>query len=82
MTNIGEQLAGIAALVVGVATISVLVSPKANTTGVIQAAASGFGNVLAVATGPVTGSGGTPNLSYPTASGFGDLGNFSVNGLT
>lgn len=60
----------IAALIVAVAIIALLVSPKANTTGVIQAAASGFGNNLGVAEAPVTGASYTVNLSYPTDSPF------------
>lgn len=58
--------------IIGLAIISVLVSRNANTTGVIQASASGFGNDIAVATAPVTGASFAPNLSYPTSNlGFG-----------
>ena len=86
MNDITKDVAGIAALVIGVAILSVLVSTKSNTTGVIQAAASGFGNILSVATSPVTGGGSAPNLSYPSAAGLGGLsdigiGNFNINGL-
>lgn len=85
MNNITEQLAGIAALVVGVAILSVIVSTKSNTTGVIQAAASGFGNILSVATAPVTGQGGQVNLTYPNSTAqfgsFSGLSSLSVNGL-
>jgi hypothetical protein len=65
-----EATVTIALAVVGVATVSVLVSKNANTTGVIQAGASGFGTALAVAESPVTGAHVTPNLSYP-GGGFG-----------
>lgn len=53
-----------------VALLSVILSNKSNTTGVLQALFSGWGNALGVATAPITGASVTPNLSYPT-SGFG-----------
>lgn len=49
-------MVSIATAIVGVAIISVLVSKNANTTQVIGAATSGFGNDLSVALSPVTGS--------------------------
>lgn len=69
-----EGLITIALAIVGLAMVSVLVSRKANTSGVLQAAASGFGNTLGVAESPVTGSSVAINLSYPSNSlgyGFG-----------
>lgn len=57
-----EALAG---LIVSVALVSVIVSKNAQTPAVIQAAASGFGNNLAVAEAPVTGAQTPINLSYP-----------------
>lgn len=76
-----ETFYSIAALIAGVAILSVLVSNKANTVGVIQSLASGFGNSLAVAQSPVTGASVTPNLSYPSG-GLGDVfGNFGTTGL-
>jgi hypothetical protein len=68
MSEITQALVVIALAIVGVAIVSVLVSRKSNTTGVIQAAASGFGNSLAVATAPVTGASTAINLSYPGES--------------
>lgn len=59
----------IALMVGGLAILSVLVSKNANTTGVIQSLASGYGNDLGVAMSPVTGSSVTVDLSYPTSSG-------------
>jgi len=58
----------IAALIVAVAIVALLVSPKANTAGVIQASASGFANNLGVAESPVTGATYQLNLSYPNES--------------
>lgn len=55
----------IVALIIGVAIVALLVSPKAQTANVIQASASGLGNDLGVAESPVTGSTYQINLSYP-----------------
>ena len=62
----------IVSLIVGVAALSVLLSPKSTTAQVIQSAASGLGNSLATAISPVTGAVVKPNLSYPS-SGFNGL---------
>ena len=45
--------------IVGLATIAVLVSKNANTSGVISAAASGFASDLSAAVSPVTGGSGS-----------------------
>ena len=58
----------VAALIVAVAIIALLVSPKAQTASVIQASGSAFGNSLAVAEAPVTGANTPINLSYPNES--------------
>ncbi len=60
----------IAALIVAVAIVALLVSPKAKTSSVIQASASGFANNLGVAESPVTGATYQINLSYPQDSPF------------
>jgi len=60
----------IAALIVAVAIVALLVSPKAKTSSVIQASASGFANNLGVAESPVTGATYSINLSYPSESPF------------
>ena len=65
MNTLTEGIITIALMIGGIALASVLVSRNANTTGVIQAAASGFGNSLAVAESPVSGASVSPNLSYP-----------------
>jgi len=81
MNNLTDHVAGIFTLIIGVAILALLVSNKANTVGVIQAAASGFGNALSVAVSPVTGASVTPNLSYPsTATGWANLGGFGFAG--
>jgi hypothetical protein len=60
MSEMFKDVTAVAMAIVGVAILAVLVSNRNNTTGVIQAASSGFGNVLGVAMG---GAGGAPSLS-------------------
>ena len=65
-------------LLLVLASLAVIVSKNSNTAGVIQAGASGFGNVLDVAISPVTGATTPPNLSYPGGMGTGNVyGGFS-----
>lgn len=71
MNSITEGAITIALMIGGIALAAVLVSKNANTTGVIQAAASGFGNDIAVAQSPVSGANVSVNLSYPNSSDFG-----------
>jgi len=78
MGQITEMLLTIAMGVIGVAILAILISKNSNTAGVIQASASGFGNVLDVAISPVTGATTPPNLAYPGSSGIGSIsGGFS-----
>ncbi len=55
----GEKIVTIAVAIVGVATLAVLVSKNANTSGVIKASGSAFAEALRAATGPVMGGGGS-----------------------
>jgi hypothetical protein len=72
MNTLTEGIITIALMIGGIALASVLVSRNANTTGVIQAAGSAFGNDLAVAQSPVTGNSFSINLGYPNeTSAFG-----------
>lgn len=64
-----EAAVTILTAIVGVAILSVLVSQKSNTTGVIQAFGSAFTNSLGIAEAPVTGASYTINSAYPTSSG-------------
>lgn len=68
MNNITEAVVTILSAIVGVAILSVLVSPKSQTAQVVQAVASGFGNSLAVAMSPVTGANVSIDTSYPHSS--------------
>ncbi|MFA7335099.1 MAG: hypothetical protein WC130_12530 [Kiritimatiellia bacterium] len=65
MSNLVEAVTTIAIAIVGVAILALIVSPKARTSQVIQASASGFGNSLAVAMTPVTGEHVNIDTSYP-----------------
>jgi len=63
MDEIFKDVTGVAMAIVGVAIIAVLVSKNSQTSGVIQAASSGFGSVLGVAMGGASGSNGS-GLSF------------------
>lgn len=68
MDKLTEATVQVFLAIIGVAILAVLVSKKSNTTGVIQAVASGFGNSLGVAISPVTGSNVHIDTSYPGGS--------------
>lgn len=68
-----EAIVTVFTAIIGVAILSIIVSPKAKTSQVIQAAASGFSNSLATAMTPVTGYPMNINTSYPDQGGFGSL---------
>ena len=51
---------------IGLAMVAILISQKAQTANVVQALASGGGNLISAATAPITGT--TPTLSYPSSS--------------
>lgn len=70
-SHIGEGIVTIFSLIVGIAALSVILSPKATTSKVIQATASGFSNSLATAMSPVTGEHVNINTSYPGSGGYG-----------
>lgn len=55
--------------IVGVATLAVLVSKQANTSGVIQAGSQGLSGLINAAVSPVTGGGSGGGLSVPSFSG-------------
>jgi hypothetical protein len=73
MHPIQETLVTIGSLIIGIAALSVILSPKATTTKVIQATASGFSNALAVAQSPVTGYAVNIDTSYPDSNSFAGL---------
>jgi len=64
----------VAVAIVGVATLAVLVSPKAQTPAVINSAGNAFTNALGAAVSPVTGGTlGSSGLAAPAS-----VGNFAV----
>lgn len=69
MNQFTEGLVTIALAVIGLGVLSVLVSRNATTASVIQASASGLGNVIGVAQSPVTGMRVPIDLSYPGSGG-------------
>jgi hypothetical protein len=69
MNALTEAVVTVALAIVGLAMLSVIVSRKSNTTGVIQSAASGFGNSLGVAMSAVTGEDYSISLAYPNQLG-------------
>jgi PRD1 phage membrane DNA delivery len=74
MNTFTEMLTTIATAIIGLAVVSVLVSKKAQTPAVIQAAGSAFGNTLGVAESPVTGASYNIDLSYPGMDTTGSFG--------
>jgi len=76
MNQFTEALLTIVTGITGVAILALLVSPKARTAEVIQAAASGYGNSLAVAMTPVTGESVNIDTSYPRRNPFENFTNF------
>jgi len=61
----GEKLVTIGVAIVGVATLAVLVSRNANTSGVITAGGNAFATAIRAAVSPVAG-GGNLNGFVPT----------------
>jgi hypothetical protein len=56
MNDIMDKVATVAVAIIGVATLAVLVSKKADTGNVISQAGKAFSSALATAVSPVTGS--------------------------
>lgn len=70
MNTMVEAVVTVALAIAGVAMLSVLVSKKAQTPQVIQAAGSAYSNALGVAISPVTGETYSLNLNYPGSNSF------------
>jgi hypothetical protein len=71
MNSFVEGTVTVALAIVGLGMLSVLVSRKANTAGVLQAGGSAFSNALAVASAPVSGTELHLSLGYPGGSSLG-----------
>lgn len=67
MNEIWSGVVTIAVAIIGVATLSVIVSKQANTAQVISAAGSSFSGALSAAVSPVTGGTG---MAFPSYSQF------------
>lgn len=67
MDHLTNAAVSVMIAIVGLATIAVLVSRNANTSGVVTASGNAFSNALAVAESPVTGGG------MNSFSGFGGM---------
>jgi hypothetical protein len=74
MNTFVEAMVTIVLAIVGLGVVSVLVSKKAQTPQVIQAAGSALGNTMGVAESPVTGATYQINLSYPGQDMTGSFG--------
>lgn len=74
MTPFWEGIVTIAVGFLVVGGFALAVSKNATTSQVIQATASGFGNVLGVAESPVTGANISYNLTYPGTDMSGSFG--------
>jgi hypothetical protein len=55
MNDFWSTLSGVVALIIGLAVVAVVLSPKATTSNVIQSGSSGLANLINAATSPVTG---------------------------
>lgn len=77
-----EAVVTVLIAIVGVAVLALIISPKANTVGVIQSTASGFSNSLATAMTPVTGEKVSIDTSYPNSGGAFSPGNYSLGNFS
>lgn len=73
MNNALEPIVTITTAIIGVAILAVLVSNRANTSGVLTSFGNMFANMLSAATGPVTGAVSAPNVGSGTLGGLGNL---------
>lgn len=70
MTDIGSKIAGFFAAIISLAVIGVILSTRANTTGVLSTVFGGVSNLIGVAISPITGqqiSGLTAGLTGPAS---------------
>ena len=66
--NFWGTISAIALAIVGTATVALIVSKNANTTGVIGATSAAFSNALGVALSPVTGTASASGSVSATSS--------------
>lgn len=70
MDEIWRGVVTIAVAIIGVATLSVIVSKNAQTPQVISSAGNAFANALGAAVSPVSGGMSSVNLGVPLSSTF------------
>lgn len=71
MNTITEAMVTIVGLIIGLAMLSVVLSRKSNTAGVLQAGASGLSNTIGAATASITGEDLPLSFAYPNTLGYG-----------
>jgi hypothetical protein len=71
MNALTEGLVTVLLAIVGLAALSVVLSRNSTTQGVIQAGASGVGNMIGAATASITGEDLPISFAYPNSLGFG-----------
>lgn len=82
MNSLTEAGLSIMLAIIGVAILSVIVSRKSNTAGVLSAFGQSFSNMLSAATAPVTGNAATPNVGGGlSANSLGGIGGLSMGGF-
>lgn len=78
-----EPIVTIVAGIIGVALVAVLVSQKANTSGVFAAAGGAFSNAISAAVSPVTGNSAAPNVNAGSSNnGLASFGSNLGQGLS
>jgi PRD1 phage membrane DNA delivery len=72
MQNVSATIVGVVAMIIGLATLAVILSPKATTSQVIGTSSTGLANLINAATSPVTGGGSFSAFSpAPSLSMYG-----------
>lgn len=69
--NLVTALVSVLVALIGLAALSVVLSPQAKTTSVIQAGSTGFAGLLRAAVSPVAGGGLTPLQPFGGGNGLG-----------
>lgn len=71
MNKITASTVSVLMAIIGLATLAVIVSRNANTSGVISSAGTAFSKALSTAISPVTGGGGSAIPRFNAGGGFG-----------
>lgn len=68
MNDVMAAVMSIVAMTIGLATLAVVLSKNANTTGVIQSSATGLSTIIGAAVQPIASSSGTMGLGGTSGS--------------